>query len=143
MSDSAEEIVKRMQHVRRHVGDDVKGIVETARTLSDWRYHVKHHPWLCVGLALALGFLVVPKRKRIPSAEAKELISLLKKYNVGVTTPPTSAGGLLRTVVSLAAPAVARTAMTIAQNRFAAMNAEHTTHHRDESAEYDDSNVPG
>jgi hypothetical protein len=142
MSDSAEEIVKRMQNVRRHVGDDVKGIVETARTLSDWRYHVKHHPWLCVGLAFALGFLVVPKRKRIPSAEAKELISLLKKYNVGVTTPPSSAGGLLRTVISLAAPAVARTAMTIAQNRFAAMNAGQATHSPRESAEYDDSNVP-
>jgi hypothetical protein len=142
MSDSAEEIVKRMQHVRRDVGDDVKGIVETARTLSDWRYHVKHHPWLCVGLALALGFLVVPKRKRIPSAEAKELISLLKKYNVGVTTPPASAGGLLRTVISLAAPAVARTAMTIAQNRFAAMSSGHAAQSQRESAEYNDSNVP-
>lgn len=110
MSDSAEEIVKRMQHVRREVSDDVKGIVQTAKTLSDWRYHVKHHPWLCMGVALALGFLLVPKRKRIPTEEAKELIALLKKYNVGVTAPPTSTGGLLRTLVGVAAPALARTA---------------------------------
>jgi hypothetical protein len=74
MSDSAEDIVKRMQHVRRDVGEDVKGIVETAKTLTDWRYHVKHHPWACLGAALALGFAVAPRKRKIPSDDAKELI---------------------------------------------------------------------
>jgi len=142
MSDSAEEIVKRMQHVRREVSDDVKGIVQTAKTLSDWRYHVKHHPWLCVGLALALGFLVVPKRKRIPTQEAKELIALLKKYNVGVTAPSSSAGGLLRTLVGVAAPALARTAMTMAQHRFAGLNAVSNNRTDDEAAAFNEPHVP-
>src|SRR5688572_27832508 len=77
MSDSADDIVKRMQLVRRHVGEDVKGIVETAKTLSDWRYHVKHHPWILLGGAVAMGFLVAPKRRKIAGDEAKELVALL------------------------------------------------------------------
>jgi len=119
MSDSADEIRQRMDRVRREVGDDVRGIVETARTLSDWRYHVRHHPWICVGAALALGFLVVPRRrKHVDSAEAKELVSLLKKYNVGVTGPPSSGKGLVRALIGMAAPALARSAMGLAQQRF-------------------------
>jgi hypothetical protein len=142
MSDSAEDIVSRMQHVRRDVGDDVRGIVETAKTLSDWRYHVKHHPWLCVSAAVALGFLIVPRRKRFPSEEAKELVALLKKYHVGVTAPPSPSGGLLRTLVGLAAPTLARTAMTIAQNRFSNLNASGFGRSGDEATEFDDWNVP-
>jgi hypothetical protein len=78
MSDSAEDIVKRMQNLRREVSDDVKGIVQSARTLTDWRYHVRHHPWLCAGLALGAGFLLVPRKRAIPKADARQLAELLK-----------------------------------------------------------------
>lgn len=118
MSDSADDIVKRMQLVRRDVGDDVKGIVETAKTLSDWRYHVKHHPWILLGGAVALGFLVAPKRRKIPGGEAKELAALLKKYNVGVTSAPTAGKGFARSMLSIAAPFVMRSVMSAAQQRF-------------------------
>jgi hypothetical protein len=37
MSDSADDIIQRMHAVRREVGNDVKGIVDTAKTLRDWR----------------------------------------------------------------------------------------------------------
>jgi hypothetical protein len=139
MSDSADEIRARMAHVRREVGDNVKGIVESARTLSDWRYHVKHHPWLCVGAAMALGFLLVPRRKHYDSAEARELIALLKKYNVGVTAPPASAKGLLRTVIGMAAPAVVRTAMNVAQNKF---NAAAAGSGQQRQPDYEEFNMP-
>ncbi len=118
MSDSADDIVRRMQLVRRDVGDDVKGIVETARTLSDWRYHVKHHPWILLGGAIALGFLVAPKRRKIPGDEAKELAALLKKYNVGVTSPTSAGKGFAASMLSIAAPFVMRSVMSAAQQRF-------------------------
>jgi hypothetical protein len=119
MSDSAEDIVQRMQNVRRDAGDSVKGIVDTAKTLSDWRYHVKHHPWLCVGAAVALGFLVAPRKRKVDTGDAKELAALLKKYHVGVAPPSSSGNGLVRTLIGLAAPVAMRTFMSAAQNRFA------------------------
>jgi hypothetical protein len=119
MSDSAEEIVQRMQQVRQGVGDDVKGIVETAKTLTDWRYHLKHHPWLLVGGAVALGFLLAPRKRRIPNNDAKELAALLKKYNVSVATPATPSKSLFQTALGMAMPFAMRSLMSVAQNRFA------------------------
>ena len=120
MSDSAEEIVQRMQEVRRGVGDDVKGIVETARTLSDWRYHVKHHPWVLVGGAVALGFLISPRKRKVPTHDVKELAALLKQYNVSVAVPATASKSLFQTAMGMAMPFVMRSVMTAAQNRFGA-----------------------
>jgi len=142
MSDSADEIRQRMEHVRREVGDDVKGIVETAKTLSDWRYYVKHHPWMCVGAAMALGFLVVPRKKRYDSAEAKELVSLLKKYNIGVTSPPSSGHGLLRALLGMAAPVAARTFMNLAQQRFAGGGFEPYGRGPERPSTFEEFNVP-
>jgi len=123
MSDSADDIVKRMQDVRREVSDDVKGIVRSAKTLTDWRYHVRHHPWLCAGLALGAGFLVVPRKKHVPTADARQLAELLKKYNVAVQPQQHSgSGGLLKALVGMAVPMIGRAAMTMAQNRMAALH---------------------
>jgi hypothetical protein len=122
MSDSADDIVKRMQNVRREVSDDVKGLVQSARTLTDWRYHVRHHPWLLSGLALGAGFLVVPRKRHLPSDEAHRLAELLKKYNVPVQPPQHPTGSLVRALIGMAVPILTRTAVTMAQNKFAALN---------------------
>jgi len=118
MADSGDDIAERMQHVRKNVGEDVKGIVENARTLADWRYHVKHHPWLCVGAALALGYLVVPKRKPVVTGDAKELLALLRKGDVHLTRHGLADNrGLVRTLLATAAPALLRGAMNLAAHK--------------------------
>jgi hypothetical protein len=109
-----------MQDVRRDVGEDVRGIVETAKTLSDWRYYVKNHPWACVGAALAAGFVLAPRGRHKAPPDMQELAALLKKYNVPVAPPRAGNQGLARTLVGLAAPIVMRTVMTAAQQRFGA-----------------------
>jgi hypothetical protein len=121
MSESADAIIERMQHARRDVSQDVAGIVETARTLTDWRYHVKHHPWVLLGGAVALGFIVAPRKKMIPREDARELVALLKKYNVNVATPPGPAKGFAHTLLGMAAPIVMRQVMGLAQQRFGGM----------------------
>ena len=144
MSESADEIIGRMQHVRRHVSQDVAGIVETAKTLTDWRYHVKHHPWTLLGGALALGFLAAPRKKKIPSEDAKELVALLKKHNVSVAAPAAPAKGIAHTLLGMAAPLVMRQVMGLAQQRFGGAGSlgsmftprdEHPRH-------YEEANIP-
>ena len=120
MSDSADDIVRRMREVRREMSDDVRGIVDTAKTLSDWRYYVKNHPWACVGAAVALGFLVAPRKRPQATPDMQELAALLKKYNVNVAPPRAGNQGFARTLIGMAAPVLMRTVMSAAQNRVAA-----------------------
>jgi len=122
MDSSADDICRRMEAVRHTAGEEVETIVQSARTLSDWRYYVKNHPVLLASAAAGLGFLLVPRKKsrQGPAADdAKELIELLKKHHVrGVTVegPPSS---LLKTVVGIATPFLIRTALNFAQTRLA------------------------
>lgn len=115
----ADDIVRRMQDVRREVGDDVRGIVETAKTLSDWRYYVRNHPLACMGAALALGFVVAPRKRPRVTPDMQELADLLKRYKVSVAQPRQENHGLVKTVLGMAAPIVMRSVMSAAQNRFA------------------------
>lgn len=120
MSDSAEDIRNQMQRLRQSATGEVREIVDSAKTLTDWRYHVKHHPWACMGAAVVLGFLVVPRKRHVPSAEAKELAELLKKYDVGVAAAPQSSKqGMFKSMIGAAIPIIARQALGVAQQRFA------------------------
>lgn len=119
MSESADDILRRMQSVRRSASDDVRGIVESAKTLSDWRFHVQHHPWLCVGAAAALGFVLAPKSRKVSTDNTKELAALLKRYNIEGSAGPAAGKGLTRTLIGMATPFVLRTVMQAAQQHFA------------------------
>lgn len=139
MSDSAENIRKRMEEVRLEVGDDVAGIVRSAKALTDWRGHVRKHPFLCVGAAAALGFLIVPKRKgkvaqnALNSADAQELqelIAQLKKHNFNAASAVPEAAavskGMFATLAAMAAPLAFRAAMNYGQHLVATLGQNRT-----------------
>jgi hypothetical protein len=64
MHDSLETqaILQRMEEVRCDVDEDVQEIVEGARDMGKWRYYVRTYPWICLGAALAVGYVIVPRR---------------------------------------------------------------------------------
>jgi hypothetical protein len=62
--ETPEEIQQRMAAVRRELEQQVAGVFTNARTLADWRHHFREHPLLVCGAAAAIGFLVVPQRRR-------------------------------------------------------------------------------
>lgn len=55
-------IRQRMKEVRQELDEDVQEIVEGARDLRDWRSYVRSYPWVCLGAAVAVGYLIVPRR---------------------------------------------------------------------------------
>jgi hypothetical protein len=71
-----------------------------------------------LGGAAALGFVLAPRKKKIPGDDARELAALLKKYNVSVATPSAPAKGLAQTLLGMATPFVMRQVMGFAQQRF-------------------------
>lgn len=58
-----EAILRRMEQIRRGLDEDVQDIVEGARDFGNWRYYVRAYPWICLGAAVAGGYLIVPRRR--------------------------------------------------------------------------------
>jgi hypothetical protein len=63
-SSEIDEIRRKMANIRRDIHEDIKGVVEGAEEVADWRHYIRLYPWAAVGLAFAAGYLVVPKRKK-------------------------------------------------------------------------------
>ena len=60
-----ESVRARMQQLRCEIDRDMEDVSASARTMVDWKHYLKTHPWVCFGAAVALGFLIVPKRSRV------------------------------------------------------------------------------
>ena len=53
-----------MAQIRRDLHEDVKGVVQGAEAATDWRRFIRNYPWASMGVALAVGYVVVPRRHR-------------------------------------------------------------------------------
>lgn len=69
----------RMEEVRCELAEDVQAIVEGARDMGEWRSYVKSYPWVCAGVALALGYWTVPRRAAGTQPDAQTLAELTKQ----------------------------------------------------------------
>jgi hypothetical protein len=59
-----DEIRRQMAQIRRELHEDVREVVATAEAVTDWRRFIRTYPWPALGAAAAIGFLIVPKRRR-------------------------------------------------------------------------------
>ena len=95
-----------MQQLRRKIGGEMEDMSASARTMIDWKHYVKTYPWVCLGAAAALGFLIVPKRSKAINAEPATPTELTKSGHLVVQPAPAAARGwvegLLAIVVSIA-----------------------------------------
>jgi hypothetical protein len=79
-------IQREMAQARRQIHEDVGGAIDGVQTLTDWRSLVRAHPWLSLGIAAALGYLVVPRRPAAGLAEAVEAQPQLARDGRGAPT---------------------------------------------------------
>jgi len=59
-----DEIRRQMAQIRRELHEDVQEVVAGAEAVTDWRRYIRMYPWASVGIAAAIGYLIVPKRRR-------------------------------------------------------------------------------
>jgi hypothetical protein len=64
-----DEIRERMAMIRQRIDEQSDEVVAQVNALSDWRSYVRRHPWVSVGAAAVLGYVLVPSRAR-PAAES-------------------------------------------------------------------------
>ncbi|MEN6498571.1 MAG: hypothetical protein ABFD16_30065 [Thermoguttaceae bacterium] len=85
---SADAIQGQMAKIRSDLNADVRGIVENARVITDWKYYVRRYPWACVAGAAALGYLVVPRRLELLRPDPATLAELAKTNRLVVNPQP-------------------------------------------------------
>ncbi len=98
---TSDDIERQLATMRSVLHQDVQNLATEARTLVDWRYHFRAHPWLYCGGAAALGFMLVPGRHRTPTSDDK---------NVALRPSDTAywGGSFLKTMFTLAATTLVR-----------------------------------
>jgi len=84
-SESAEELLREMRSVRSDLGEDMEKFVENARVMTDWHYYIRRAPWLSLGTAAALGYLLIPSKPRYVRPDLSQLAELAKHHDLVVT----------------------------------------------------------
>jgi hypothetical protein len=122
-SHEAEEIQRQMREIRAELRDDVQELVVSAEKMADWTQYVTAYPWLCVGAALAAGYLIVPQRAVVMRPDAEAMIELAKKHKLFVNTtagaPLKKRGGIFAELLGLAAATLLQGGLKIATTQMA------------------------
>ena len=100
---SAEDIQREMREVRADLRGNVQEIIQQAGGLTDWQEYVKAYPWLALGAAAMVGFLVVPSRPTIIHPDSKQLLELAKSQKVHLEmNQPAARSGIVGSLVGMA-----------------------------------------
>jgi hypothetical protein len=95
-----------MQQLRCEIDGNMEDMAASARTMVDWKHYVKTYPWVCLGAAVALGFLIVPKQSRVIRPDLATLTELARTgHLVGKPASAATHGlidALLTTVANIA-----------------------------------------
>ncbi len=67
-----EQIRRQMAQIRMELHQDMQGVVRGTEAATNWQYYVRHYPWPSLALALAVGYLIVPRRHRSVHEVAEE-----------------------------------------------------------------------
>lgn len=87
----AESVRARMQQLRCEIDGDMEDMAASARTMLDWKHYVKAYPWVCLGAAAALGFLIVPKRSRARRPDLAAPTEMARTGHLAVKPAPAAA----------------------------------------------------
>ena len=82
----------------------------SARIMVDWKHYVKTYPWVCLGTAAALGFLIVPKRSSAICPDLATLTELAGSGHLVVKPASTAAQGLIDALLATVANIAVRKA---------------------------------
>lgn len=112
----ADEIQREMRQIRVELRDNVQEIVSSAREIVDWQSYVKAYPWVCVGAAAFLGYLVVPSRTTVIRPDPEALRELTKSREM-LEQQAKPKKTLLGMVMGMVAASAAQAAMSVASHQ--------------------------
>ncbi len=115
----ADEIRHEMQQVRAELRGNVQEIVSSAKEIVDWQYYARKHPWLTVGAAAFVGYLLVPARSTIirPDAEAMRELAKNQQQLVKLEQSTKSRTSLVGALFGMLASSAAQAALAVASHQ--------------------------
>jgi ElaB/YqjD/DUF883 family membrane-anchored ribosome-binding protein len=104
----------RMQQLRSEVGKNVTTTMGNARAMLNWRHYFSAHPWACLTVAAAVGFLSISKRPKFVRAQPQELAELAKSCPVVIQSSASraAASSAAALLMSALASALLRSAVS-------------------------------
>ena len=93
-----------MQQLRCEIDGDMEDMAASARNVVDWKHYVKTYPWVCLGAAVALGFLIVPKRSGALCLNLAALTELARTGHLVVEAVPAATHGLIDSLLATVWP---------------------------------------
>ena len=69
-----DEIRRRMAEIRHKLHQDVSEVVGSAGRAFEWQAYVRDYPWLVLGAAFGLGYLIVPHAAKSKGAAASSQV---------------------------------------------------------------------
>ncbi len=79
-SDRAAQIRHTMKLLRQEIDHDIYQVKRSASALTKWQYYIKKYPWASIGVAAAIGYLLVPKKQVFQGPDTKTLEKLIRKH---------------------------------------------------------------
>jgi hypothetical protein len=117
---------ERMSYLRSRISADAAAMASSARKLTDWRYHFRKMPWVAIGGAAAVGFLVVPRKQPVVERAAdltqEKLIELARAINPSAM-PKQRSFSLGRMLLSSVGGPIAKAAAGLVASQVAAVMA--------------------
>ena len=108
-----DEIRRKMAQIRRDLHEDVRSVVQGAEAATDWRRFIRNYPWATMGAALAVGYVLVPRRHRATTTihmASPEMARAIAPAEAPKPAEAKKGKGLLGTVFGLVAPVAFRAA---------------------------------
>ncbi|MDR3622659.1 MAG: hypothetical protein P4L85_25125 [Paludisphaera borealis] len=96
MSD-VDDIRQQMAQIRHDMHYNVSNVVSEVEDAMDWRSNIRKHPYIALGVGLAVGYFVVPRRRRRVERTVTNIQPLLEasmtpEYAARPEKPPKSLG---------------------------------------------------
>jgi hypothetical protein len=87
--DSANLIRAQMREIRGAMRENAETLVDNVRLSTDWRHYVSKHPWISMGGAALVGYLLVPKGRKVvlDKASREELQAAVQQVNASKEGP--------------------------------------------------------
>jgi hypothetical protein len=106
-----DDVRARMQGIRCEIDQDLEDVSASARSMVDWKHYVKTYPWVCLGTAAALGFLIVPKRSTAINADLAAATEAANAVHPVGNSASVAARGLVEELVATVASVAVREAI--------------------------------
>jgi hypothetical protein len=79
-----------MGELRRELTIDVRDVSRSAREMASPMYYIRHFPWASAAVALAVGYVLVPKKKQVVKPDPEMLAEMVRKQQVKIDTAKVS-----------------------------------------------------